>query len=597
MELGGYAMKLTEEAIGGRLIEAITDGLYDGNINCLREYIQNALDANPSIISVDLNNKNVCIFDDGEGMNEEDLARALKIGVSNKGDDYIGWRGIGIWSGVSACKNIIITTKKKSNNKLKITIDCEHIRRHRLSNKPALHILNEALSEVEIEESEDDEEFRNNHFTKITLKSILPTQYQFYEKEKVEEYIRRNIPLPFDCDNFTHGLEITKYLEKYNIIYPSFDLLLNNIKLTRPPLDNDDDYHDRVIYHEFKIGDEVIAIAWLLPTRSNRQLKNKNDGIFFKKKGFQIGTQETVYGLYTGTYHKWVYGEIHIIDSDIKENTARNAFEYNVDNDKVQQLLDQVREFLRRIEQFNHEKQVCNSIEKDMMKINECIISGDKEKAKKILKNIKKEKMKEKKPLKDDSFKPVLKDFREKRENVLNKLTDIEKQINKKIPTREEQAKKDYNEHLKSLPPELRNSIRKTSMMNPTSHWMEPIIKKLQEKIGDDSIGEMKDLTKKAYGFNGIHYTSEAPILSFLKEYKRKDDIRRNASVGGLIYILYDLFINCDKHNRVDWYDGLSNPDQIRTSQWIQSTMALIYRIIEDSQDYQTIKRKGSSKK
>jgi len=37
-------MEFTDEIIGARLIETITAGLYDGNLNCVREYVQNSVD-------------------------------------------------------------------------------------------------------------------------------------------------------------------------------------------------------------------------------------------------------------------------------------------------------------------------------------------------------------------------------------------------------------------------------------------------------------------------------------------------------------------------------------------------------------------------
>jgi DNA mismatch repair ATPase MutL len=45
-------VQFTDEFIGSRLIETITSGLYDGNLNCLREYIQNGIDSNAKNINI-----------------------------------------------------------------------------------------------------------------------------------------------------------------------------------------------------------------------------------------------------------------------------------------------------------------------------------------------------------------------------------------------------------------------------------------------------------------------------------------------------------------------------------------------------------------
>jgi hypothetical protein len=38
-------VKFTDEVFGAKLLEAITAGLYDGNLSCLREYVQNCIDS------------------------------------------------------------------------------------------------------------------------------------------------------------------------------------------------------------------------------------------------------------------------------------------------------------------------------------------------------------------------------------------------------------------------------------------------------------------------------------------------------------------------------------------------------------------------
>ena len=62
-------MKFTNVA-GARIIEALTSGLYDGNSNCVREYVQNAVDSHSKIIEIEHLNKgqDIRIRDYGDGM-------------------------------------------------------------------------------------------------------------------------------------------------------------------------------------------------------------------------------------------------------------------------------------------------------------------------------------------------------------------------------------------------------------------------------------------------------------------------------------------------------------------------------------------------
>src|SRR5665811_85653 len=107
-------MEFSSDDVGAKLMETITVGLYGNNLNCLREYAQNGIDVGAKNIDIYFENGNhdLIIKDDGSGMSQEELDDALHIGISNKSRKNIGWRGIGIWSGVPVCQRIVIITKK-----------------------------------------------------------------------------------------------------------------------------------------------------------------------------------------------------------------------------------------------------------------------------------------------------------------------------------------------------------------------------------------------------------------------------------------------------------------------------------------------------
>ncbi len=72
----------TEESIGAKLLEAITAGLYDGNLNCLREYVQNSIDSKAKRVDVDFENSRtvLVIEDNGCGMDSQKLGKAFQLG-------------------------------------------------------------------------------------------------------------------------------------------------------------------------------------------------------------------------------------------------------------------------------------------------------------------------------------------------------------------------------------------------------------------------------------------------------------------------------------------------------------------------------------
>jgi len=106
-------------------------------------------------------------------MDREELIHSLGIGVSNKSEEDIGWRGVGIWSGVPVCRRIVIITKKKENSKYRIEINNDLIRNESLSNKSILEILSNATGEIEDLSLGNNESYEDDHFTIIRLESII----------------------------------------------------------------------------------------------------------------------------------------------------------------------------------------------------------------------------------------------------------------------------------------------------------------------------------------------------------------------------------------------------------------------------------------
>lgn len=336
-------------------METITSGLYDGNLNCIREYIQNSIDAKASNIEIFFDNgmSDLIIKDDGTGMNKSELENSLGIGTSSKSDDDIGWRGIGIWSGVPVCKRIVIITKKMNDKKYRIEIDNDIMRQEHLSNKPILDILSASTGEIEELPSGKEESFKEDHFTVVRLESILPTQRYVFDNKEIANYLSSEIPVPFNKNCFSFASDIEQWLEDSGVVFPSVAIKFNGVELYRPPF-RSDIFLNAIIKKEFYIKNNLIAIGWFLTGIANEKLRGANCGIYFKKKGFTIGDANLVLRQFSGTYHPWQYGEIHIISKDLRENAARNNFEYN--NGNVGLFLKSVGDFIRNLEQLNRYK-------------------------------------------------------------------------------------------------------------------------------------------------------------------------------------------------------------------------------------------------
>src|SRR5947207_5881407 len=98
-EQPGELMKLPIDPndIGGELLAILSKGLYTNPLDCIREYIQNAVDARARNVIIKITGNSVMIFDDGNGMDFYELVQARQFGLSSKSlAEHVGFRGIGI---------------------------------------------------------------------------------------------------------------------------------------------------------------------------------------------------------------------------------------------------------------------------------------------------------------------------------------------------------------------------------------------------------------------------------------------------------------------------------------------------------------------
>jgi len=101
------------EDIGGELLAILSKGLYTNPLDCIREYVQNAVDAQAKSVTIKITGNSVVILDNGQGMSLEELVQARQFGLSRKSlTEHVGFRGIGIYSGFDLCNRLVITAKK-----------------------------------------------------------------------------------------------------------------------------------------------------------------------------------------------------------------------------------------------------------------------------------------------------------------------------------------------------------------------------------------------------------------------------------------------------------------------------------------------------
>lgn len=340
-------LKFDKNPIGASVLEAITSGLYTNNLNCIREYVQNALDAGALKIEISYINggSSIEIRDDGRGMDKNQLINALTVGYSSKGEGDIGWRGLGIWSGAAVCDALHIVTKADNSPRLSIDVDCNSITKANRTDNAEEAIRN-SLSDLT---SDDDD---SPPFTKITLAGIYGPLRETFSKEELIQFLKETVPMKFSKD-FIPGNEILESLEKYGIPRPKTSILVEGEELFKNPA-----HSNSVLNHPaivpIKSEDLILAVAWFLNTGTNGKIKNGS--ITFRKSNFRVGDTSLVFANSNINNIGWQIGEIHVLNKNIVENASRDSFEASSSElDKLYTELKPILEGLQALAHYSSE--------------------------------------------------------------------------------------------------------------------------------------------------------------------------------------------------------------------------------------------------
>ncbi len=347
-------MKLSKFDIGAEIISILTKGMYQDPRDALREYIQNAVDANSKNINVKIRQNSIVVEDDGFGMNHKILRKALRIGVSDKkpGKD-VGFMGIGIYSAYHLCDTLIIYSKAKDNLPCRLKMDFNEMKTA-LSEQKELR-LQDKLSGDELIDLQtlleryidltDENELSKDEFPEIgTRVELLGVEPYFYKEltnfEFVSDYLKDVVPLHFDFKKFKWGREIenkiTEICKEHNAKFELVDVKLqvnNKIEnLFKPYYDSD--FHNnksqKPVFKELKKGDNFIGVVWgCLNSTRNKIKERKLRGFLIKKQGFAIGHRENVVKYFNSHTHFDRYiGEIIVVNTKLLPNASRDDFEF-----------------------------------------------------------------------------------------------------------------------------------------------------------------------------------------------------------------------------------------------------------------------------
>ena len=330
-------VEYTADDIGCMLFESITKGLYSKPLHAIREYVQNEIEADPppKKIEVILEGKTLSIIGDGGGMNIKDVEEAKKVGLSFKDPTkHFGFRGIGIWSGVSIADKIVISTKKKGMSEwIILEIDCKGIRID--LEKRAIKPLTQMLTEhVFIGNREGPQEVQGTH---VQLIGLLSEVMEYFQEETVRRYMSQVLPVDFD-PRFKYRDAVSKKLKRhvsnYNVQYINF----NGQSVYRPPHIRN---LERPIFGLIKHHDKELAYFWVCLNKERGKISDEDcRAVVYKQWNYTVGNRKSCRPFQDATAHlaDWYAGEIHVISTEVVADSTRMLFECTPAFDLLEKL-------------------------------------------------------------------------------------------------------------------------------------------------------------------------------------------------------------------------------------------------------------------
>jgi len=333
--------------VGGRLLANIAKGMYSPQ-GVLREYVQNAADAYRDLdtpsdehkIIITPSKNSLSIQDFGVGMDDKGIREAKKIAVSTKAafDDRVGFRGIGIWAGLPACRKLIVdSTMAGHPDRYRLVFDFEDVMRH-LDDNINIKDLVDPRYRIEHHAADKDE-----HYTRVTMEGITDGYKQLLDVKELERIASQVLPSAID-PGFQHHAVLKQLLESWPS-YAECHIIIQTPSgpeeaFRRFPEDDLEPPEKDVL-----VSDEGVELARAWYCRTKRMsLRNVTPpavrGFQLRVKNFAVG-RVNMFDEEQGrslNIHKhlelkmtsrlaWFCGEIHVTNNEIKPDTPRNDLE------------------------------------------------------------------------------------------------------------------------------------------------------------------------------------------------------------------------------------------------------------------------------
>jgi Histidine kinase-, DNA gyrase B-, and HSP90-like ATPase len=359
-----------EELVYAPAVLILSQDLYPRKLEIVREYIQNASDAidtfaavadivkdtSESLIKISIQGKSLLIFDNGIGMDEEDVSKLRRIAYSEKkAGEEAGYKGIGKLAGIAVAEKLKISSTSYGDPKLHHFEFRAKDMREEISKKKKQGVIERASDVIHrhttLESTDID---RAAHFTMVELRGITDSCPELLDPHKLKEYIGDIAPVDFSPD-FKWGARLSQHLRQNVPDYSPKTVYLTKrngerVKVYKPYDDSmmiaEPEY---IEVHDSENLNNTLALCWYA-TKGQEVLgqirpagkifsvdddgddpraKKRFAGLAYKLFGFSVGDRSlsvrTLWGQ-SAPRALWFTGEIHIIDKEVFPTTDRSDF-------------------------------------------------------------------------------------------------------------------------------------------------------------------------------------------------------------------------------------------------------------------------------
>jgi hypothetical protein len=357
-----------EELVYAAAVLILSQDLYPRKLEIVREYIQNASDAidafaavsdiikdhSEPVIKVSVQGRSLLIFDNGIGMDGDEVSKLRRIAYSEKRAGHeAGYKGIGRLAGIAVAEKLKISSTSYGDPQLHhFEFRSQDMRQEVSDNKkrsvqePASVVINRhtSLWSTPID--------RKDHYTIVEVRGISESCPELLDGKALKEYIGDIGPVDFSPE-FTWGARLSQRLRQDVPDYSPKTIYLSmpsgdRVKVFKP-------YTDAMMVAEpeyIEVLDPgnpntTLALCWFA-TKGQQVLdrirpagkifsvegddsrdKKRFAGLVYKLFGFSIGDRYLpVRTLWAQSFPRalWFTGEIHIIDKDVVPTTDRSDF-------------------------------------------------------------------------------------------------------------------------------------------------------------------------------------------------------------------------------------------------------------------------------